>query len=243
MQNKMKNRVALVSGAASGMGKAIVERFLSEGANVVGFSLEKEIDIVSENFTYVCGDITNIEDCMKAVEVAITQYGKLDCLVNSAGIVHEGSLESTDIDTFKKIFEVNTIGTFAINKAAITHLKKQPSTIVNISSDMSVKPLQERIAYNPSKAAVNMISKCIALEYAPNVRCNTILPGVIHTPMIQNRLDHCDNPESLLAFYQSLYPLGRIGTVEDIVNGVLFLSCDDSSWISGIELPICGGPL
>lgn len=243
MQTKMKDRVALISGAASGMGRAIVERFLNEGALVVGFSLEEQTDLQHNNYTYVSGDIANFEDCKKAVEVAIEKYGKLDCLVNSAGIVHEGTLESTTMDTFKKVFEVNTIGTIAINKAAITYLKKQPSTIVNISSDMSVKPLQERIAYNPSKAAVNMITKCIALEYAPNVRCNTILPGVIHTPMIQKRLDQCDDPKVLMDFYKSLYPLGRIGNVDDIVDGVIFLSCDDSKWISGIELPICGGPL
>ncbi len=243
MQNKMENRVALVSGAASGMGKAIVQRFLNEGAKVVGFSLEDSITIEHENFVYVSGDISKFEDCERAVNVAITTFHKLDCLVNSAGIVHEGNLEETSMENFRKVFEVNTIGTFAINKAAIPYLKLQPSTIVNISSDMSVKPLQERIAYNPSKAAVSMLTQCIALEYAPMVRCNSVLPGVIHTPMIQNRLDHCDDPQALMDFYKSLYPLGRIGNVDDIVNGVVFLSCDDSSWISGIALPICGGPL
>lgn len=239
----MKGRVALVSGAASGMGYAVVERLIKEGAYVVGFSLEDKTNFTHENYTYVCGDITKIEDCRKAVKKAIEQYEKLDTLVNCAGIVIEGNLESTSAEEFKKVLEINTLGSFNICKEAIIYLKKQPSTIVNISSDMSVQPLQERVAYNPSKAAVNMLSKCIALDYAPIVRCNTILPGVIHTPMIQKRLVESENPEALMSFYKGLYPMQRIGTVQDIVNGVIFLSSEQSSWITGIELPICGGPL
>lgn len=243
MTLSMENRVALITGAASGMGEAVARKFLDLGCKVVGFSLEEKSNVEHENFIYVQGDITSYEDCQKAADFVVEKFGKLDSLVHCAGIVNEGTLESTSVEMFERVMKINAFGTFNICKAAISHLKKQKSNIVNISSDMSVKPLQERIAYNPSKAAVNMLTKCIAVEYAPMVRCNSVLPGIIHTPMIQKRLDACEDPEQLLAMYRELYPMGRIGTTEDIVNGVVFLSTEQSDWITGIELPICGGPL
>ncbi|MEG0329053.1 MAG: SDR family oxidoreductase [Longicatena sp.] len=239
----MKNRIAIVTGAASGMGEAVTKKFIESGAKVIGFSLENEASFKHENFNYIKGDITNFSDCEKVVAYAIEKYGKIDSLVNCAGIVKEGNIETTSSEQFEFVFKVNTFGTFNICKAAIPYLKLQKSTIVNISSDMSILPLKDRIAYNPSKAAVNMLTKCIALDYAPNVRCNAILPGVIFTPMIQKRLDNSDNPKELMEMYKGLYPLERIGAVEDIVNGVMFLSSTKSDWITGIELPICGGPI
>lgn len=247
MENKnsitLNGRVALVTGAASGMGEAVAKRFLELGAKVVGFSLEKDCGIQDENFVYVQGDISKFEDCCKASEMAVSTFGKLDALVNCAGIVHEGSLETTSVDRFEKVMKINAFGTFNICKSAIPYLKQNKSTIVTISSDMGAKPLEERIAYNPSKAAVIMLTKCISLEYAPMVRCNTILPGIIDTPMIQKRLAECDDPKALMDVYNSLYAMKTIGCTDNIVDGVVFLSTDASSWITGIELPICGGPL
>lgn len=239
----MKEKIIIVTGAASGMGEAVVKEFIKQGAQVIGFSLEKECKIEHENFLYVSGDVSKFEDCKHVVNLAIQKHGKINGLVNCAGIVREGSLETTSFEDFDLVFKINTYGTFNMCKAAIEYLKNENSIIVNISSDMSKQPLKDRVAYNASKAAVNMLTKCIALDYAPNVRCNAILPGIINTPMIQKRLDECENPEELLAIYKNLYPLERIGEVDDIVDGVMFLFSDHSKWITGIELPICGGPL
>lgn len=238
---KMGGRVAIVTGAASGMGEAIVKRFLQEGANVIGFSLEKESSIEHENYIYVSGNVSNLEDCMQAVEIAKLKFNKIDCLVNSAGITREGNLEDIDFETFKSAFEINVFGVFNMCKATIGELKKQKSTIVNISSNMAIKPLKDRVAYNPSKAAVNMLTECIALDYAPVVRVNTVMPGIVNTPMIQKRFDAEKNPEELKKLYESFYPLSRIGTVDDIVNAVLFLSTEESDWMTAGHMPICGG--
>ena len=237
----LNDRVFLVSGAASGMGKAIVERFLSEGAKVVGFSLETRCDVTHPSFVYVSGDVTNLQDCMKVVETTVEKFGKLNGLVNSAGITREGTLETMSLDTFRQTFEINVYGTFAMCKASIGELKKQPSTIVNISSNMAVKAIPERVSYNASKAAVNMMTECIALDYAPRVRANTVMPGIVDTPMIQKRIRESEDPQKLLDLYAGFYPMKRIGTVEDIVEAVLFLSCEASAWITGIHLPVCGG--
>jgi NAD(P)-dependent dehydrogenase (short-subunit alcohol dehydrogenase family) len=239
--SQLENRVTVVTGAGSGMGKAIVDEFLSEGAKVIGFSLEDSMNLVNDNFTYVSGDIRSLSDCEKTIEVAVKKYGKIDSLVHCAGITREGTLETTSVDEFKLTMDINVLGTFNINKAAIKFLKLQPSTIVNISSNMAVKALNERIAYNPSKAAVNMLTECIAKDYAPNVRANTIMPGIVDTPMIEKRFNEAENPEELKKLYSSFYLLDRIGSVEDIVKAALFLTTDESSWMTGGHLPICGG--
>jgi len=239
--SKMENRVAIVTGAASGMGKAIAKCFLKEGCRVVGFSLESNCDIQHENFSYHSGDIQSYEQVKIFVDTVYKEYGKIDALVNSAGITREGTLETTSSEEFQLAFGVNTLGTFHMCKATIGYLKKQPSTIVNISSNMAIKAIPERIAYNPSKAAVNMLTECIAVDYAPMVRANTVMPGIVKTPMIEKRLDEAEEPEALLKLYASFYPLERIGEVQDITKAVLFLSTAESDWMTGTHLPVCGG--
>lgn len=238
---KMKDRVAIVTGVSSGMGEAVAKAFLDEGAKVVGVARRENCSINHHNFEYVRGDISTFEDCKKVVEVTVEKFGKVDSLVNSAGISIQGTLETLEVDTFKQVYETNVQGTFNICKAAISELKKQPSTIVNISSNMGIKPLKNYSAYNPSKAAVNMLTECIALDYAPMVRANTVLPGLVDTPMIKERFDEAEDRDALMNFYNSLYPLARIGNVDDIVKSVLFLSTDESSWITGAHIPCCGG--
>lgn len=235
----LKERVIIVTGAASGMGLAIANEFQKAGARVVGFSLEKKS--AEFTFDYVQGDVTQPSDCEKAVNYSVDRFGKIDGLVNSAGITHEGNLQTTDASVFQKVIEINLIGTFNMCKACIPYLLKQPSSIINISSNMAVKALQDRIAYNPSKAAVNMLTECIAKDHAPNVRANTIMPGIVYTPMIQKRLDQIPDASKVLDSYAQIYLLKRIGTVDDITQAALFLMSDQSSWITGAHLPVCGG--
>ncbi len=238
---RLSNRVMLVSGAASGIGKAVALACLKEGASVVGFSMEEESGITNPHFVYCSGNVSSPSDCKKAVETAVRWFGKLDGLVHCAGITREGDLESMSLDMFKSVIDTNLVGTFVLCQAAIGELKKQPSTIVNISSNMAVKPIPQRVAYNPSKAAVNMLTECIAVDYAPMVRANTVMPGIIDTPMIQQRLAVSEDPSALRQAYADLYPLKRIGTADDIVKAVLYLSSEDSAWVTGIHLPVCGG--
>lgn len=238
---KLINRVFIITGTASGMGKSISEHFLIEGAKVFGVSLESSCSIEHENFRYYSADITDLDSCDNIVNQAKKLFGKVDGLVNCAGITQEGNLETMSYDIFKKTFNVNVFGMFSMCKAAIIELKKQPSTILNISSNMAVKAIPDRVSYNASKAAVNMMTECIALDYAPTVRANTIMPGIVNTPMISKRLKEASDPSQLLKIYSNIYPLKRIGEVDDIVKAALFLSCDDSAWITGINLPVCGG--
>lgn len=236
---KLNGRVIIVTGAASGMGFAIARAFRDAGASVIGFSLENYSE--SLTFDYVQGDVTKPEDCQRVEEYAIRNFGKIDGLVNCAGITHEGNLQTTELSVFQKVLEINLTGTFNMCQSCIPYLLKQSSSIINISSNMAVKALNDRIAYNPSKAAVNMLTECIAKDYAPTIRANTIMPGIVDTPMIHKRLREVENASEILSSYAQIYPMKRIGTVEDITSAALFLISDHSSWMTGAHLPICGG--
>ena len=238
---KLKNRVALITGASSGIGEGIAKKFLEEGAYVVGCGIETESSIIHPNYVYLQGDITDLSSMENIVKLTKEKFGKLDSIVNSAGATFIGDLEQTFTEIFKKQFDINVTGTFNVCKAAIKELKENKGTIVNIASDLGIKPIPERIAYCASKAAVIMLTKSIAIEYAPFVRANCILPGLVETPMIKDRFDNSENPQKLREEMANLYVLKRMGTLEDMSNAAVFLTSEDSSFITGSELPVCGG--
>ena len=145
-------------------------------------------------------------------------------------------------DNYHFIFNMG--GVFNMCKAAVAELKKQEgSTIVTVGSDLGVRPIPERIGYCPSKAGVIMLTKCIALEYAPSIRANAILPGLVRTPMIEQRFTEAEDPAALEEAYASLYPLHKMGKVEDMANAAAFLSSDESGFMTGEIMHVCGGSL
>lgn len=238
---KLENRVALITGASSGIGEGIAKKFLAEGAKVIGCGIEEKANIEDPNFIYVKGDITDLSAVENVVKIGLEKFGKIDSVVNSAGVTFLGTLETTTPEIFKKQFEINVLGTFNVCKAAIKELEKNSGTIVNIASDLGIRPIPDRIAYCTSKAAVIMLTKSIAVEYAPKVRANAIMPGLVETPMIKSRFEESGNPEKLREEYANLYLLKRMGALEDMANAAVFLSCNDSAFITGHELPVCGG--
>ncbi|MGL5230989.1 MAG: SDR family NAD(P)-dependent oxidoreductase [Cetobacterium sp.] len=238
---KLKNRVSLITGASSGIGEGIAKKFLEEGAFVVGCGIENKSSIIHPNYLYMQGDITNLSSIEEIVKLTKEKFGKLDSVVNSAGATFIGNLEETSTESFKKQFDINVIGTFNVCKAAIAELKENKGTIVNIASDLGIKPIPDRIAYCASKAAVIMLTKSIAIEYAPLVRANCILPGLVETPMIKDRFDNSENPQKLREEMANLYVLKRMGTLDDMSNAAVFLTSEDSSFITGSELAVCGG--
>lgn len=238
---RLKDRVALITGASSGIGEGIAKRFLEEGAKVIGCGRKEKSSIEHPNYIYVQGDITDFSSMENVVKVGKEKFGKIDSVVNSAGVTFIGDLESTSIEEFKKQFDINVTGTFNVCKAAIKELKQHKGTIVNIASDLGVRPIPERIAYCASKAAVIMLTKSIAMEYAPNVRANTILPGLVETPMIKDRFDNSEDPEKLREEMANLYLLKRMGTVEDMANAAVYLTSKESSFITGEQISVSGG--
>ena len=241
---KFENKVVIVTGASSGIGEGVAKMFLAEGAKVVGCGIEPAMKIEDSNAIYVQADLTKFEQAENVVAKAVEVFGRVNKLVCCAGVTFIGSLESTTSESFMREISINLGGVFNMCKAAVSELKKQEgSTIVTVGSDLGVRPIPERIGYCPSKAGVIMLTKCIALEYAPHIRVNAILPGLVRTPMIEQRFQEAENPQELEESYASLYPLHKMGKVSDMANAIGFLSSDESGFITGEIMQVCGGSL
>lgn len=177
-------------------------------------------------------------------ELARKEFGKINRLVCCAGVTMIGDMEHTSSEHFFQELHINLSGVFHICKAVMPYLKQQEgSTIVTVGSDLGVRPIPERIGYCPSKAGVTMLTKCMALEQAPHIRANCILPGLVRTPMIEQHFQEAEDPAELERQYASLYPLQKMGKLEDMTKAIAFLSSSDSGFITGEVLGVCGGSL
>ena len=245
---RLDGKVALISGGVRGQGAAEARLFVQEGAKVVfgdildteGQQVEAEIRTSGGDATYVHLNVTSEADWSAAVDVAVNTYGKLDILVNNAGIVVRKDLESTTVDDWDQVMAVNAKGVFLGTKVAIPAMRQAGGgSIVNISSGAGIAPSPGTPAsYAATKGAVRIFSQGTAVQYAKdNIRCNSVHPGPIDTPMIQE----AQSDPSQRAARLQLIPLGRVGTPEDIAYGVLYLASDEAAFMTGSELVIDGG--
>ena len=246
---RLDGKVALISGGARGQGAAEALLFAKEGAKVVfgdllddeGRQIEAQVAELGGDATYIHLDVTSADDWDAAVQTALDRYGRLNILVNNAGILgRRTGLEDTTSEQWDAVLNVNAKGAFVGTKAAIPALRDAGGgSIVNISSIAGIIADPTGIpAYQASKGAVRLLTKSTALQHAAdNIRCNSVHPGLIVTAMSEDVLA---DPDRRQEFFGSI-PLGRLGTVDDIANGVLFLASDDSSFVTGSELIIDGG--
>ena len=245
---RMDGKVALISGGARGQGAAEARLFAQEGAKVVigdlldvdGMRVAAEIAELGGEAVYVHLDVTREEDWQSAVQAAVSAFGKLDVLVNNAGIWRRGRVEDTSVEDWDAVQNVNSKGVFLGTKAAIPEMRKAGGgSVINISSTAGLVGGPRSTAYTASKGAVRLFTKATAIQYAgEGIRSNSIHPGPIDTEMIQQVWQGEDNSreESI-----ARTPLGRVGTVDDIAYGALFLASDESSFMTGSELVIDGG--
>ena len=243
---RLDGKVAIISGGARGQGEVEAGLFAKEGAKVVfgdildeeGKQVEAAIRQAGGEATYVHLDVTQEADWQQAVAIAVSTYGKLDILVNNAGILRRGSIEETTKELWDTILAVNATGVFLGTKYAIPEMRKAGGgSIVNISSISGMVALGGP-AYNASKGAVRVFTKVTAVHHADdNIRCNSIHPGPVRTPMTESTYS---DPEMLERRLRDM-PLGRLGTSEDIAYGVLYLASDEAAYVTGAELVIDGG--
>ena len=245
MAGRLAGKVALISGAARGMGESEARLFAREGAQVVlGDVLEDQGRAAVENIaqqggsaTFVPLDVTHEQDWQRAVETAEQTYARLDILVNNAGIVRMAPLDETSLEAWNEVIGVNQTGVFLGMKHAVPALRRAGGgSIVNISSIAGLIGLPNIPAYQASKGAVRLLTKNAAVQYATDkIRVNSVHPGRIETPMTAPLAP--ERREMLLR----LTPLGRDGTAEEVAYGVLYLASDESSYVTGAELVIDGG--
>ena len=244
---RVDNKMALISGGARGMGAIEAKMFVQEGAKVVigdglvedGKQTEAEINEAGGECVFVHLDVTDETAWQDAVAAAVDRFGKLDILVNNAGIARINNVEDTTSDEWDLVMDINAKGVFLGTKAAIPEIRKAGGgSIVNISSIAGLTGGRTS-SYAASKGAVRLLTKSSAIQYAgEGIRCNSVHPGVIETPMTTPIMLNTQESRDLNA---SRHPLGRVGQPEDIAYGVLFLASDESSFMTGSELVIDGG--
>jgi len=245
---RLAGKVALISGGARGLGAAEARLFAREGARVVigdileggGRAVEGDIRTEGGEAVFVRLDVTIETDWARAVATAVDRFGKLDVLVNNAGVGGAGRLEDTTVEEWTRVMDVNAKGVFLGTKAAIPALRRAGGgSIVNISSQLGLVGMDDSSPqYQASKGAVRLLTKLTALQYAKErIRANSVHPGPIVTPMTERR-------RADPVVYQrmvSRIPLGRYGEPVEVAYGVLYLASDEAAFVTGSELVIDGG--
>ena len=246
MSSELEGKVALISGAARGMGAEEARLFASEGAKVVVGDVldeegEKTAAAIGESALYVHLDVTSEADWLAAVEKAEEAFGKLDILVNNAGILRFGLLEHTPLEEFELVIKVNQTGTFLGMKSVAPAMRRAGGgSIVNISSLAGIQGVGGAFSYTASKFAVRGMTKVAAIEFGPaGIRVNSVHPGGIETPM--TRPFGADSTAAESHEYES--PIPRIGQPREVANLVLWVASDKSSYCTGSEFVVDGGAL
>jgi NAD(P)-dependent dehydrogenase (short-subunit alcohol dehydrogenase family) len=226
----LENLVLLVTGAASGSGREIAHRFTREGANVSGFDLGGEADIH--------GDVRSPADVERAVAEVVAARGRLDVLVNSAGVREIGDVYAMSTDEWDNVIAVNLSGTFYCCQAAARAMREAGrGSIVNISSVGGLIGLAHRPAYTAAKHGVVGLTKSLARDLGPaGIRVNAICPGLIRTPLTERYFS-----EAFEEGLRTVVPQGRAGTPADVADAAVYLASDQSAYVSGIALTVDGG--
>ena len=245
---RLEGKVALISGGARGQGAVEARLFAREGAQVVigdilddeGAQVVKEIEDSGGGAFYVHLDVTSTGDWRKAVGDAVARFGKLNVVVNNAGIWRAGKVEDTTDEEWDAVMEVNVKGVFLGTRESIPAMRNSGGgSIVNISSTAGLVGSDRATAYVASKGAVRLLTKATAVQYAKeNIRANSIHPGPIDTEMLHDIWRQMGHDRQTSA---GRSPMGRLGTSEDVANCALFLASDESSYMTGSELVVDGG--
>ncbi|PCH94689.1 MAG: 3-beta hydroxysteroid dehydrogenase [Gammaproteobacteria bacterium] len=255
MNLRIESKVCLITGAGSGIGEAIAKRYAQEGAQLILTDINKEsVTKVAEVLAAEYGvkaiafkqDVADEQKWFEVVTKVNEIFGRIDVLVNNAGIAIPGDLENTTLADWRKTHEVNCEGTFLGCQAVTRIMKNTGGSIINISSIEGIIGERNTLAYNSSKGAVRTFTKSMALHCAHHqygIRVNSVHPGFVKTPLVVNALASLPPEEAQLMLDSVLanIPLAEMGTVEDIANGCLFLASDESRYMTGSELVMDGG--
>lgn len=247
--NRFAGKSALVTGASSGIGRATARALAAEGASVILAGRRRdrleavaaELDAGGTRVAVSAGDLREEAACAAAVAVARERFGGLDLLVNAAGVIGNGAVDATAPAEWDRVMDSNLRSVWLMTRAAADAIRERRGAIVNVSSVTSIRPYAGLAAYCVSKAAVDMLTRCAALDFAPHgVRVNAVLPGVVVTELHTVSGAVADYP-AFLERGKSTHPLGRVGQPEEIAALALFLLSEDAGWVTGACVSIDGG--
>jgi len=245
---RLKGKTALVTGAASGFGKGIAELFVAEGAKVAIVDLNEDgakavAESLGDAAIAIRCDVADGAQVAAAVKQTSEAFGSLDIVVNNAGWTNKNSpLMETDEETFRKIYDINVLSIFHMTKACVPMWRDQGGGVmINIGSVAGIRPRPGLTWYNSSKGAVNVMTKSLAVELAPDkIRVNCVAPVMGATGLLEQFMGMPDTPENREKFIATV-PLGRLSEARDIANATLYLASDDADFITGVVMEVDGG--
>jgi NAD(P)-dependent dehydrogenase (short-subunit alcohol dehydrogenase family) len=250
MEAEFTEKVVLVTGATSGIGHAVAVKFAEASARVVALGRNQQALTEVENAAKSVGsqalaltvDVTNGDETRRAIDEAIDKFGRLDVLVNAAGHISSGSIETTSLAAWDAMMEVNLRSVFQLMQLATPHLIETKGNIVNVSSVTGLRSFPGVLAYCVSKAALDQLTRCAALELAPKgVRVNAVNPGVVVTEIHKRGGMSEADYEKFLEHSKTTHPLGRVGDPKEIAELIFYLASEKASWITGGTYQIDGG--
>ena len=241
---RLKDKTAIITGGGTGIGLATARAFCQEGAKVILFGrrkekLEKAVEKLGGSAIIVQGDMTNNNDLDKLINETLHNVKKIDVLVNNAGLFNGSPLHEISDSQWDEIMDINIRSVFQLTRRVLpVMLSQKYGSIIHISSILGLIAVPQVAAYNVSKGALNQFSRSIAVEYGSSgIRSNSICPGLIATDMTADLMKDAD----LMKEWSKEYPIGRFGKPEDVANACLYLASDESSFVTGITLPVDGG--
>ena len=251
---RLDGKVALITGGGAGIGAAITKRFVAEGAKVCISGRRADVlkemaeDLPADTVVTCPGDVSKPEDAQKMVDCAVAFGGKLDALINNAGIEGMGAVADLDLAEWQKVLDVNLTGPFLMMKAAIPHMiKAGGGSIVNMSALSGLRGLPTMPAYSASKGGLNALTTQASIDYGPaKIRCNVVAPGPIRTLMFDEVFGHIAqalscSTQDVIDKIENVVPLRAVGTPDDVAAVCAFLASDDSVFITGTTIVIDGG--
>lgn len=250
MSGQLEGKVAIVTGGASGIGAATVERFVQEGAKVLSTDVQESLgqSVADEvGAMFMAQDVSDPEAWDRVMAKIQSEYGRLDILVNNAGIVIGKNIEDVDLESWHHLLDINLTGVMLGCQKAIAAMKRtsggSSGSIINIASTSAFAALPGDVSYTASKSAVRMLSKSVAVHCAQsglNIRCNNLIPGATHTAIIDTAAESVPGMVEMAA---AMSPMNRIGQGSDLAGAAVYLAGDDSSFVTGSDLLVDGGML
>lgn len=249
-EKRFEDKIALVTGTSSGIGKATAMRLAREGARVAVTArrqdrldaLVSEIASAGGEAHAIGADLTSEDERRRLVDETVSRYGGLDVLVNAAGIIAFGTIEDTSLEDWRAMFDVNVVSIFHLMQLSLPHIIPRKGNIVNVSSVNGMRSFPGVLAYNASKAALDQLTRCAALELSSKgVRVNNVNPGVVVTELHrQAGLDE-EKYAAFLEHSKTTHPIGRVGSADELAALITFLASSEAGWITGDTVNIDGG--